>query len=432
MKNFLLAFGLLSIHLGLIGQIKRCGYSDLIQRLEANGQYAAIKEIQEDAFAFARENGQQKSAPLYQIPVVVHIVYMSPTENLHDSLIQQQIQVLNADFRRLNADTLLTRSEFLPMAADAGIEFFLATIDPNGNPTTGITRTAGQPSGLFPIYDPFSDNVKKTALGGKDPWPTNKYLNIWVCNLLSGFGVLGYAYPPSGTPPNWPSDSAPIDTNVQGVVIHYPVFGPKNPAATGALTSVNRGRTLTHEVGHFLGLRHIWGDGGCAEDDGLNDTPPSDSDAGQICDFNKNTCPPTTGPDLPDQIENYMDYAADSCMNMFSQEQVAAMHYILENYRKPLYQSGWQMGWQNPTAVQIRVSPNPSTGNFTLHRSGWAGGTISTFLSDGLGRRVTEVKNLNEGSHFQWEIPWLSSGLYWCHLSNGYQHHALPIFIQHE
>ncbi len=430
MNKAISVLGLFFLFFGVHAQVQRCGYTNLINGLESKQQKLAIHEIQEAAYAFARENGIQKSAPLYQIPVVVHIVYMSPNENLADSLIQQQIQVLNADFRRLNADTSLTRSEFLPVAADAGIEFFLATLDPNGNPTTGITRTAGQPSGLFPIYDPFTDNVKKTALGGKDPWPSSRYLNIWVCNLLSGFGVLGYAYPPAGTPPNWPADSAPADSTVQGVVVHFPVFGPNNPAATGPLTSVNRGRTLTHEVGHFLGLRHIWGDGGCAEDDGLNDTPPADSDAGQICDFTKNTCPPTSGADLPDQIENYMDYAADSCMNMFSQQQVAAMHYILENYRKPLYESGLQMGLPNQPALHIRVSPNPNSGNFTLQRSGWAGGVVSAYLSDGLGRRVSELKKLNAGSSFAWENPFLEPGLFWCHLSDGQHHLTLPVLIQ--
>jgi len=429
MKIFSFGFALCLFPFGLFGQWERCGYTHLLKQLKEKGQHMAIEQIQEEAYSFAKQNGLQKSAPLYQIPVVVHIVHMSPEENLPDSLIHQQIQVLNADFRRLNADTNLTRSEFLPVAADAGIEFFLATQDPQGNPTNGITRTAGQPSGLFPIFDPFSDNVKKTALGGKDPWPTNRYLNIWVCNLLSGFGVLGYAYPPAGTPPNWPADSAPADSTVQGVVIHYPVFGPNNPNATGPLNAVNRGRTLTHEVGHFLGLRHIWGDGGCAEDDGLNDTPPSDSDAGQLCDFSKNTCPPVSGPDLPDQIENYMDYAADSCMNMFSQEQVAAMHYILENYRKPLYESGLQMGLPNQTAVKISLSPNPSAGRFTLHRSGWASGPISTFLTDALGRRVTELKYINASSNFVWDIPTLSNGLHWCYISNGNHHLALPILI---
>lgn len=409
---------------------QRCGYNEVIEKLEAQNQGLAVRAIQEAAYQFAQENGQQKSGPLYKIPVVVHVVYMSPEENLPDSLIFQQIQVLNQDFRRLNPDTVLTRSEFKPTAADAGIEFFLANIDPQGNPTTGITRTAGQPSGFLPIYDPFTDNVKKSALGGKDPWPPSRYLNVWVCNLLNGFGVLGYAYPPAGTPPNWPADSAPADSTVQGVVIHFPVFGPNNPAATGPLTSVNRGRTLTHEVGHFLGLRHIWGDGGCAEDDGLADTPPSDSDAGQVCDYTKNTCPPLSGADLPDQIENYMDYAADSCMNMFSQQQVSAMHFILENYRKPLYESGNQMEVNALSPAELNVFPNPNQGRFRLHRSGWTGEPITAHLTNSIGQRVTEIKSIPAGTHFDWSTPQLPEGIYWLQVSNGMRHQTIPIVVQ--
>jgi hypothetical protein len=101
MKKAISVLGLLFLFFGLHAQVQRCGYTNLIDGLESNQQKLAIHEIQEAAYAFARENGIQKSAPLYQIPVVVHIVYMSPNENLADSLIQQQIQVLNADFRRL-------------------------------------------------------------------------------------------------------------------------------------------------------------------------------------------------------------------------------------------------------------------------------------------------------------------------------------------
>lgn len=360
MKHFFTSLFLLA-GLALNAQtIQRCATHDVY--LHNAAQYPAYGEAVQNTYQaisnWVANNGGQKSGGVYQIPVVVHVVYLTPDQNLPDSLIYSQIAVLNEDYRRMNADTINTRAEFLPVAADAEIEFYLATTDPDGNSTNGITRTAGTPS--FGTYTPFDDNVKFDSLGGKNAWPTNKYLNIWVCDLVFGFGILGYAYPPIGNVPNWNIGDAPADPGKQGVVIHYPVFGRNNPLAVSPLDIVNRGRTATHEVGHFLGLRHIWGDGDCSMDDGIADTPPAASDAQQICDWTKNTCTESPGPELPDNIENYMDYAADSCMNMFTQGQVNAMRYVLEDFRQELV--GLPVSLQSTSVVAglIGLFPNPA------------------------------------------------------------------------
>lgn len=340
---------------------QRCGtHEKFLENAQLYPGYAdAVNHTFEQAKQLATSGQWDKSGPVYRIPVVVHILYINPGQNIDDSLVYNQIQVLNEDFRRANPDTVNTRNEFKPIAADAGIEFYLATTDPQGNPTTGITRTLGTP--MLGTYNLFTEDMKKSANGGQDAWPTDRYLNIWVCDVFFGAGVLGYAYPPIGNIPNWPQGSVPVDASLQGVVIQYSVFGKNNPNATGPLITANGGRTCTHEVGHFLGLRHIWGDGDCSEDDGISDTPDADDHANQICDWNKNTCTENPGPELPDNIENYMDYAADSCMNMFTQGQVDMMRSILENFRPDLYTEVTSVD-QPVLPGFIQVYPNPSSG----------------------------------------------------------------------
>lgn len=373
------------------------------------GYQQAVKQTFEQARLFAQSQGFDKSDPVYRIPVVVHVVYKSANENIHDSLIHKQIQVLNEDFRRMNADQSNTRPEFMPIAADTRIEFFLATTDPDGNPTTGITRTQGNP--FLGIFDPFTDNVKISANGGKDPWPPSKYLNIWVCDLMLGLGVLGYAYPPVGAP-NWPADELPTDSTVDGVVIHYPVFGPGNPAASGPLAIVNRGRTLTHEVGHYLGLRHIWGDGDCTQDDGITDTPNADDNANQICDWTKNTCTETSGPELPDNIENYMDYAADSCMNMFTEGQAVLMRTVLENYRSQLYETS-STSVENISVQEIQAYPNPAVHNVHITLPSAASTLHSQILiRDIAGRNVIQKETQPGIQYFQIDVSNLPAGAY--------------------
>ena len=187
------------------------------------------------------------------------------------------------------------------LAVDSNIEFVLATKDPAGKKTTGITRTATKVDS-FGVHD----EVKSSKAGGADPWPTDRYLNFWACNL--GEGLLGYAQFPGGP------------TKTDGVVILFRAFG-----TTGAVKApFDKGRTATHEVGHFLGLRHIWGDmNDCTGNDFVADTPRA-----RASNFGKPKFPHITCNNGPngDMFMNYMDYVDDAAMVMFTAGQVARMN----------------------------------------------------------------------------------------------------------
>ncbi|MCB0663092.1 MAG: zinc metalloprotease, partial [Saprospiraceae bacterium] len=204
-----------------------------------------LQAIEEQTARIIAQQGVTDRA-VYTIPVVVHVIWNTTAENISDAQVQSQIDVLNEDFRRLNADANNTWSQ----AADSEIEFCMATIDPNGTATTGITRRQTTVSSFS-----SNDNMKFYSTGGTDAWPAGDYLNIWVCDLSSG--LLGYAQFPGGP------------ANTDGVVIDYAYFG-RNGSATPPF---DLGRTATHEVGHWLNLRHIWGDGNCNVDDFVTDTP---------------------------------------------------------------------------------------------------------------------------------------------------------------
>ena len=248
------------------------------------------------------ETSKSIQGDIITIPVVIHVLYRNSTENISDAQIQSQIDVLNEDFRRTNGDADNTWSQ----AADTQIEFCLAKIDPNGNTTNGITRkqTTREDWGAY------ADNaMKKSSSGGIDPWDTTQYLNMWVCPKLSAPGfnnLLGFAQFPGG------------DLLTDGVVMGYKYFGRIGTATA----PFNLGRTTTHEVGHFLNLRHIWGDGACGVDDFVNDTPESDA-SNTGCNTTHSSCGSL------DMVQNYMDYSDDSCMNLYTQGQKNRMRSVL-------------------------------------------------------------------------------------------------------
>jgi hypothetical protein len=281
--------------------------------VETQPEYRQRRLAVEDATRKSLESGQalKVAAKLITIPVVVHVVHREKQENISDAQVKSQIRVLNKDYRAKNGDKTKVPAVWKSLVTDAKIEFQLATKDPAGNPTTGITRTATTVASFKP-----DDTVKAKRTGGVDPWPTDRYLNLWVCRLEDP--LLGYAQFPGG----------PAKTD--GVVILHTAFGTSGTATA----PFNKGRTATHEVGHFLNLRHIWGDrNDCSGNDFVADTPPArESNAGKPG-FPHVTC--SNGPN-GDMFMNYMDYVDDDAMFMFTHAQVARMNATLAGPRKKL------------------------------------------------------------------------------------------------
>jgi len=358
-------------------------------------------------------NSEAKANSIYTIPVVVHIVYNTPEQNLPDSVILNQIDILTADYNRWNADTVNMRSDFDIVKGSPQIEFKLAQIDANGLSTDGITRTQTSTASfgsLALVGGDFSDleKVKSTVDGGEDPWDQNRYLNIWVCNMSVNFfgteitALLGYATPPAGLS-NWPAGSTANLSD--GVVIQFQAFGSNNPNpldAGGGPIDV-RGRTVVHEVGHYLGLRHIWGDGDCLEEDGIDDTPNADAQSDSDCDPSKNTCVDNIqGIDLPDMIENYMDYSAESCQNSFTQGQVDLMHGVLEAERYDLVY-GNPASLIEQTDLNWIIYPNPSEGILTVSTSEDIDKIEIVSISGRVVKSINEVQSVTtiDLSHFE-------------------------------
>lgn len=295
-------FVLLTLFSGLImnAQHRTCASHDINNMLlQTNPEYAAKRAAIEEHTARYIAN-PVKQRGVKTIPVVVHVIYENAGENISDAQIFSQIDVLNKDFRKLNADTSYTPAAFKELAADCEFQFCLAQVDPNGNPTTGIVRAPTTVS-VFTS----NDAVKFTAQGGDNAWDRNKYLNIWVCDIM---GTIGYS--------SFPGSPAELD----GVVVNYMTFG----VGGSSFYPYNLGRTATHEIGHWMNLYHIWGDDGtgCLGSDHVDDTPNQAGYNSNCPTFPKISC--NNGPN-GDMFMNYMDYGYDNCMTIFTEGQKARM-----------------------------------------------------------------------------------------------------------
>lgn len=357
---------------------------------QSNQLLMQVKDVLE------RTEPAYKKADLITIPVVFHVVYNNDDENLDDSVILNQLDILNKAFRHSHDDVDAVREEFKPLVGDADIEFELAEFDPDGKATTGIVRASTEIThfgGVLPyrqdqrteiakwVEDSFYNNIFRltdSELGGSDEW--EGYLNIWIgdmrifepkVNNFEEILFLALATNPKGHE-NWPEVVLPASITAKGVVMHYVTVGSNNPntypAPYGVFNSVvKQGKLAIHEVGHYLGLRHIWGDVvDCITDDFIDDTPLCQNQSNFQCPRSKNSCTDNSqGEDLPDMIENYMDYSSGDCQVAFTKGQIAVMREVYKKYRSPSASVSGR-NWAN----YIDIFPNPSNGQFTLSSSG--------------------------------------------------------------
>lgn len=357
MKKLLLTLtGSSLIVLSSIGQqLEKCAtHTKHSERLASDPNYAHAMAT---AQSLAKKNlttSNEKS--ILTIPVVVHVVYKNAAQNISMTQIQSQIAVLNEDYRGLNIASL--SPDFDSLKADIEVEFCLATVDPNGNPTDGVTRTSSTGGSFFGYFSPFNDDIKYDSLGGKNAWPTDKYLNLWVGEMFPG--LLGYA--------QFPGDPK---VNADGVAITTTAFG-----TTGNVDPISAGgRTATHEVGHWMGLYHIWGDEDtCDGSDTIPDTPNATAASNQGCEITRNSCSnedPFWGVHDPnDMVQNYMDYSSDTCMALFTKGQKARMWSFLSSDPRRLglaTSNGCAgLGIKDDYQLNFSIYPNPSETSITV------------------------------------------------------------------
>lgn len=390
MKIILPIFSLLIVSclsLNLFSQ-ERCGFDEIYRELLKQPAFVAS---QARLNQLNKTSSKEKTQTVFIIPTVVHVIYKNQSENVSLVQIQSQLDILNEDFRKLNADTSNVEQGF--SKADVGIEFCLARRDPNGNVTTGVTKTT---TTIDNVCDINSSQYYQLA----PIWNPDHYLNIWVCDINNG--VAGYAFPPNQ-----------IARNRDGLVIQYDNFG----SGGSAIAPYDLGRTTTHEIGHWFNLFHPWGNGfnaSCSTDDGIADTP----NQGVIY----NGCPslPKLSCGTKDMLSNFMGYLDDKCMGNFTEGQKDKIRSTIVNARPSLLLSKGclpvgleEIEWANA----IQLFPNPVSDKLYIQLKNNVPKIQSIELIDAKGNLMPIETNLSANG-YQLMVNSLPNGLYFVRLSS--------------
>lgn len=380
-------------------QSRTCGTTEF-NEMQMN-LYPEFRENRQRIEEFTKNYRMENNRLIITIPVVFHVVYNTPAQNISDAQLLSQLEVLNRDYAKLNSDTNLIPAVWKTIAANTQIQFCLAQRDPNGNPSTGITRTSTSVTAFNGSAD---TRIYFTAQGGHDIWDRDKYLNIYTCNL--GGGLLGYAQFPGGNP------------QTDGTVNLYTAVGN-----TGNVNPpYDKGRTVTHEVGHWLNLFHIWGDEpDCSQDDEVGDTPLQGNSSSGCPTFPTTDACQTSAPGI--MFMNYMDYSNDACMYMFTLGQSTRMNAALNGPRASLLSSNGctpigitPIGSEIPTGFSLEQNyPNPfnpvTNIRFAIPKSSY----VRLLVFDVSGRVVSQPvsQNMNPGTYnVDFDASQLSSGIY--------------------
>lgn len=355
------------------------------------------------------------------IPVVVHVLYTTAQMNadVSDAIIKSQIDILNKDYAANNADYSTIGTAFNSIKGNPNFQFCLATVDPKGSATTGITRTFTTDTS----FEITTEEAKFTAKGGHDIWAPSHYLNIWVCPQIQyTIQGVGIQYPIQGYC-QFPNQAGK-DSTTDGAMIDYRAFGKTTKAYPYPFGFFSLGRTTTHEVGHWFNLHHIWGDASsptCSDDDGVSDTPVQyGPDYG---DFNTGDCPTAPTPSCSNGVNgdfwmDYMNYATDKCEVAFTKGQATVMQATVNTVRKSLLKSGacgsfTNVGSANSLAYNVSLYPNPTTGDLFANVEFVKSTDLLINVTNIMGQSVAQTQQNNTlGGNFKLDLSHQPNGVY--------------------
>ena len=397
-------------------KIEKCGtvgHTEILKSKNPSLEQQIVHDEKALQLILNNSSNSRLTNTVYTIPVVVHVVYFTSAQNISVAQIQSQIDVLNDDFGRKNADTTKTPHSFSSYASATNFQFCLASRDPNDISTNGIERRQTN----IQVFNQ-GDDMKFYARGGLNAWDVSKYLNVWVCDM--GGQIIGYGEQPTSTP-----------SNTFGVVIQYNTFGK-----TGVvIPPYQLGRTCTHEISHCFDLYHIWGDeDSCSGTDYINDTPNQAEATFGCHSFPYADICTITFPGI--MFMNYMDYSDDNCMNMFTKDQAARMIASMNFYYPSILTSNGclAVGIDQLKDFKFNLYPNPTSGllDIDMFTAKDIGSKVNISISDIFGKVIYEtvILNPNQFVH-QVDLHQFSNGIYFATIFNSNFKKTEKIILNH-